>query len=116
MIEQKYTADTLAALPNAELDTLAAKARYPATFSVALGLSEQNLWQPTRDANQALALLTWAVNTHDFAFQIGIVSRNRQFIGIVLPMCDYRSLEIPGADARAMTIAFILAMQEVRNG
>ena len=137
MTNQNHTAATLAALPNAELDALAAKARYPETFSVALGLSEQNLWQPTRDANQALALLTWA-KEQGRSFKIDIdAGRERiewryiwidycggchsgdpgYFCGGYCDCICHRqpSGTVPGIDARAMTIAFILAMQEVRN-
>jgi len=121
MINQKYTADTLAALPDAELDALAAKVKgwnlWQGFWNTADGKQVQPGglraidWQPTRDANQAFALLSYAVKQGaDFMVRMG---GNRPRIVIF----GETLITIPGtADARAMTIAFILAMQEVSNG
>lgn len=115
MTNQTHTADTLAALPDAELDALAAKARYPETFSVTLGLSGSNLWQPTRDANQALRLLAWVIG-RGWRFAIE-ADRDGSMIDFVqMDQVLWHWQRVDGFTPRAITIAFILAMQEVHNG
>lgn len=122
MTNQTHTADTLAALPDAELDALAAKVKgwnlWQGFWNTADGKQVQPGglraidWQPTRDANQALALLAWAEGEGIAEFEICVRSLPR----VVVYLEGRLIFTVLGEGARAMTIAFILAMQEVSNG
>ena len=155
MTNQNHTAATLAAMPDAELDALSAKARgWTLTFgSIEVpcrnggtemvrehlyeGIGDDGEagaivaacdWQPTYDANQALALLAWASETKGILFDValGHFAPDERHPHVEAYQPEYHEtawtsgnkwlLHIPGADARVMVIAFILAMQEVSNG
>lgn len=116
-IPRVTVADTLATLPDDALNALAAKARNLKLELVGdtyhwldgeqiIGLRDD--WQPTHDANQALALLAWAEAEGIAEFEICIRSLPR----VVVHPEGRLIFTVLGEGARAITIAFILAMQK----
>ena len=106
MTNQNHTADTLAALPDAELVRIAERLR---GYAISMAVHSP-ITHCCTDANQALTLLSYAVKQGaDFMIRLGGSRPRIVIFGETLTT-------IPDTvDARAMTIAFILAMQEVGN-
>ncbi len=115
-----YTIEELQALPDGDLNALAAELRgfynHPLAFSLydtnangrSVEICEKSDWQPTTDRNQSGELLTWAWRTHGILFHIGFTG------GASMGYVQYETAvefgTIKGNNARAETVAFCAAM------
>lgn len=128
-MNEKHTIEQLQAMPDGELAELTARLRglrsngyglltapdtgdvwrkHPASDSAA------PTWNPRADIGQAYGLLVWLREQRIATYQIHGLTINPSIW--IWRLKDETGFAVFGVDARAMVYAFVLAMQEVRNG
>lgn len=113
MMTEQHTIEQLQAMSDSELAELAARLRgwgnLYAEIMAGSGWKSGKDWNPAADDTQALGLLRWAKEQGKVGFNIRI---GRPADELECFINGYWRFSLPGNDARAMTIAFVLAMQE----
>lgn len=121
------TIDELQALPDKELNALAAKLRGLKTFNfqgvkwlgvtdaqgVTHGKHKLREWTPATSRDQSGELLTWAWRNHGILFHIGFTGgASPGYVQFETPVTHHT---VRGNDARAETIAFCAAMLALKT-
>lgn len=111
MTDKTYTIEELEALPDADLNALAAELRYGRTD----GFPCWNTWSPATDRNQSRELLEWLVEQPicraSYTIKLGC---GKLFAGVRVEWIDgnnnFQDVQVNGTSARSETAAFCAAM------